>query len=301
MEDVRKSALITGAGGFVGGHLAHRLLHEGWQVHAIVRDGSRIGDDLRHAGLITHVHDGSTQCMVNIAHDAEPTIAFHLASLFIAEHHPEQVEPLISSNVLFGAQLLEGLRAANVPFLVNTGTSWQHYGDAEYNPVCLYAATKQAFEDIVRYYTEATPLRVVTLKLFDTYGPNDHRQKLFALLRRAADSGEQLLMSPGEQLIDLVYIDDVVDAFLAAAAKLIAGLGARQETYAVSSGKPIKLHDLVDLYASVTARRLHITWAGRAYRTREVMSPWRGDEGLPNWQPMVMLENGIKLATEEYG
>ena len=301
MKEKRKSALITGAGGFVGWHLTHRLLHEGWHVHAIVRDGSRIGDDLLHAGLIAHIHDGSTQCMVNIVHDAKPTIAFHLASLFIAEHHPEQVEPLITSNVLFGAQLLEGLRAAHVPFLVNTGTSWQHYGDAEYNPVCLYAATKQAFEDIVRYYTEATPLRAVTLKLFDTYGPNDHRQKLFALLRRAADSGEQLLMSPGEQLIDLVYIDDVIDAFLAAAERLIGGLGERQETFAVSSGKPIKLHDLVDLYASLTSSRLHITWAGRSYRTREVMCPWSGGKGLPNWQPKVMLEKGIKLATEKNG
>lgn len=295
MEGVRKSALITGAGGFVGGHLAHRLLHEGWQVHAIVRDGSRVGDDLRHGGLITHVHDGSTQCMINIVRDAEPTIAFHLASLFIAEHHPEQVEPLITSNVLFGAQLLEGLRAANVPFLVNTGTSWQHYGDAEYNPVCLYAATKQAFEDIVRYYTEATTLRAVTLKLFDTYGPNDHRQKLFALLRRAADSGEQLLMSPGEQLIDLVYIDDVVDAFLMAEVRLFSGLVERQESYVVSSMAPMKLRCLVELYANITSVNLNIIWGGRPYRTREVMIPRTEEKNIPGWYPRVSLIEGLRL------
>jgi len=66
----------------------------------------------------------------------------------------------------------------------------------------------------------ATPLRAVTLKLFDTYGPNDPRNNLSSLLRSAADARVPLAISPGEQLMDLVFVDDVVDAYLAAVRRL---------------------------------------------------------------------------------
>ena len=69
----------------------------------------------------------------------------------------------MSSNITFGTQLVEAMVANGCYQFVNTGTSWQHYENDEYNPVNLYAATKQAFEDILRYYVETSALRVITL------------------------------------------------------------------------------------------------------------------------------------------
>lgn len=287
-------ALLTGVSGFVGANLARRLMHEGWEVHSAVRDASRLEEDLQRGQMKAHAIDGSTQGIIRLMQDVRPTVVFHLASLFIAEHKPEQVEPLIASNVLFATQLLEGMKEAGVRYLVNTGTSWQHYENEAYNPVCLYAATKQAFEDIAKYYVEAASLRVVTLQLFDTYGPGDRRQKLFALLRKAADSGAVLTMSPGEQLIDLVHIEDVTKAFLMAADRLVSEQGGGCEVYAVSSGRPLMLRDLVDLYAKATGHRPEVVWGGRAYRNREVMVPWNKGQAVPGWRPTVPLEEGLR-------
>ena len=66
--------------------------------------------------------------------------------------------------------------------MVNTGTSWQHYENSDHRPSNLYAATKQAFEEILNFYATAYPLRVCSLHLSDTYGPNDIRPKLFGFL-----------------------------------------------------------------------------------------------------------------------
>ena len=272
--DKQSVALVTGASGFVGGHLARRLLREGWQVHILSRAGSRLPEAPEFLNVINHVHDGSTINMVTCLAQIKPDVVFHLASLFLSQHETKDIEPLIQSNVLFGNQLLEAMRVNAITRLINTGTSWQHYNNEDYNPVCLYAATKQAFEAILEFYVQAGGIKAITLKLFDTYGPDDPRPKLFHLLNKAAASGEPLNMSPGEQLIDLVHIDDVVEAYLIAALRLLAGKVSRHEKYAVSSGNPIPLKELVQTYASVSGRDILVNWGSRPYRFREVMKTW---------------------------
>lgn len=289
----QRIALVTGATGFVGGHLARRLLREGWQVHMLSRAGSRLPDAPEFVNVINHVHDGSTMNMVTCLAQIKPDVVFHLASLFLSQHETKDIEPLIQSNILFGSQLLEAMKVNGITSLINTGTSWQHYNNENYNPVCLYAATKQAFDDILAYYTEVTSVKAVTLQLFDTYGPDDPRPKLFHLLTKTAKSLETLAMSPGEQLIDLVYIDDVIDAFFCAI-NVLNTLPGGHQVYAVSSGNPLPLRELVSAYEKAVGVNLPIEWGKRAYREREVMVPWNRGRVIPGWYPKVSLTEGIR-------
>lgn len=290
----RRSALVTGATGFVGSNLVRRLSKENWDTHIVARPDSDLSvlSDVA-SDLKVHIHDGSTDGLVEIVGAASPKVVFHLASLFLAQHSSKDVEPLVASNVLFPVQLAQAMCTNRARFLINAGTSWQHYKDAKYNPVCLYAATKQAFEDVLSYYVEAEGLRVVTLKLFDTYGPGDRRPKLFSALGKAAATQDPLSMSPGEQLLDLVYIDDVVSAFMLATELVQRGDESRQE-YAVSAGKRITLRELVALYQRVAGKTVPVKWGARPYRDREVMIPYEGFRPVPGWTPTVSLEEGIK-------
>ncbi|WP_432380658.1 NAD-dependent epimerase/dehydratase family protein [Duganella sp. P38] len=287
-----RRALVTGASGFVGAALTRRLLADGWEVHLLLR-ASSAADALPPQA---HVHrlDGSTLQLLDIMRAAAPDVVFHLASLFLAAHKPEDVERLVNANLLFGTQLVEAMAACGVKKLVNTGTSWEHYEDHPYNPVCLYAATKAAFTALLHFYTEVHQLRVVTLKLFDTYGAGDTRPKVLNLLKRVANEGTSLGMSPGGQLVDLVYIDDVLDAFVLAAGQLDTQANAIEE-YGVSSGKPLPLKDIAALYARVSGKPLNIEWGGRPYREREVMVPWHSYRSVPGWQPKVALAEGLAL------
>lgn len=292
----QRIALVTGGTGFVGANLVRRLVTDGWETHVIVRPGSDLSMLADVAQTIRlHVHDGSTEGLINIIRLASPQLVFHLASLFLAQHTSQDIEPLIHSNLLFSTQLVEAMSVNNVRYLVNTGTSWQHFENNEYNPVCLYAATKQAFEAVLAYYVEVSNLSAISLQLFDTYGPNDPRAKLFTLLRKTARTGEALLMSPGEQLIDLVYIDDVLDAYSLAADRLLQNKLGHHETYAVTSGKPVKLRDLVETYSRITGQPLAVEWGARPYRPREVMLPWNKGQLVPGWKAKVELAAGIAL------
>lgn len=286
--------LITGATGFIGMNLAKKFIQDNFEVHIIARPSSNLKllKNIKN-NLQIHLYDGTIHSLIHIFEKVKPRIVFHLASLFIAQHTVDDIDKLIASNILFGAQLIEAMLKNEVYYLINTGTSWQHYKNKDYSPVCLYAATKEAFDKILQFYIETTPLKVITLKLFDTYGPNDSRGKLMNFLKNNSNEQKLLKMSPGEQLIDLVYIDDVVNAFVLAGQRILKNNSKKMESFAVSSGSLISLKELVKLFENISGTKLYIKWGGRPYRDREVMLPWNTGKHLPGWSAKVSLKEGL--------
>lgn len=253
-------------------------------VHAIIRSSSKFDLilDIREA-IHFHEYDGTIESMQKIFTVIDPDTIFHLASLFLSQHRPQDITSLIKSNINFGTHLVEAAAINNCLKFINTGTSWQHFENKDYNPVNLYAATKQAFEDILKFYVEAHGLKVITLKLFDTYGPDDPRPKLMNLLKRAAENGETLDMSPGEQVIDLVHVNDVVEAFCAAQKLIEKVEGKVFKSYGVSSGEPLSLKKLVSKLSDRWDEKINIHWGERSYRPREPMIPWNLFNKVPGW------------------
>ena len=292
--------LMTGITGFIGHHLGERLVNDGHEVYAIVRPTSKINelsDNLRrNVKFLTYDKDNTVLDIITdlCIDDRRPDVVYHLATNFMNAHKFEDIQDLIQSNITFGTELLDAMVANNVYNFVNVGTMYQHFEDADYSPVNLYAATKECFEGIIKYYAEVRNLKCIALHLFDTYGVDDNRPKIFSLLRRIADSGETLKMSPGGQLIDMVYIDDIIEAFIIAGKLLAACKYDYCDTYGVSSTKPIPLREVVKIFESVAGKKLSIEWGGRPYRAREIMVPWKSYKLLPGWTPKVSLQEGIK-------
>jgi nucleoside-diphosphate-sugar epimerase len=287
-------ALVTGATGFIGGNLIRLLIRDNWKVHVIIRRDSNLD------GLVDCIDslqveriDGNYESIETAVKNSNPDVVFHLASLFLAQHQASDVSQLVESNILFPALLLEAMHRSGIRNLINTGTSWQHFQNKEYCPVNLYAATKDAFERLIEFYVEANGFKVKTLKLFDTYGPGDKRKKLFYLLRQAGRSGEPLSMSPGEQLINLVYGEDVAQAFLLAGQQLLKQTTTCHEKYGVASKQLLSLRDLVSIYSKSTGMMINVNWGALPYRPREVMIPWAECNLVPQWQPLMPLGEGI--------
>ena len=282
--------LLTGGTGFVGRRVIAALLARGDDVAALVRPESRPTVE----GVRPVVHDGTTQHMVRIIAAERPAVVVHLASTFLVNHVPDDVDALIDSNVRLGLQLLEAMRMAGVRRMVWAGTFWQHCESDAYRPVNLYAATKQAFEDIAAYYIDAEAFAISHLRLFDVYGPGDERPKLMQYLVKCARSDAPLDMTPGEQLLDLVHVDDVAAAFVRAIDRQWAGEAAGGEVFAVSSGRRLTLRELVALLSQINGRPLPVRFGGRPYRPREIMQPWQGAPPVPGWLPHVALEDGLR-------
>jgi len=294
-----KKVLITGATGFIGSNLVKALAREKREVHVIVRASSDLSALIVADGIIhQHIYDGTLDCLLRILKEVQPKTVFHLASQFIAQHQTAQVDSLLENNVKFPSQLLEAMAVCGVKELVNTGTSWQYFASKQYRPVNLYAATKQAFEDILAYYVDAYEWKAVTLNLFDTYGPKDSRPKLIKMLLNTAITKQELKMSPGEQLIDLVHVNDVIDAFLKAGS-LLNEMPSEHRRYGVSSNEPIQLKELVSTCERAWGMVLPVYWGALPYRKREVMQPWTAYQSVPGWQPKIPLLDGLEEIFKE--
>jgi nucleoside-diphosphate-sugar epimerase len=291
-----RRALITGATGFIGCRLAESLRGDGWNVVAVARPTSapdRVGR-LRSAGCTVHVHDGTLDALRTIVAQASPSCTWHLAAKFVAHHESDDVLPLVEANIAFGAMLLEALCQHPNPRLVTVGSHWQQYGNAEYAPVSLYAATKQAFGDIARFHVQARGLTMVTCLMTDTYGAGDPRHKLLWQLQEATRTGTPLAMSDGSQLIDLVHVDDAVRALRVAGTRAVGAGDGQAERWAVRSGQSITVRQLVERFAAARGTPIPVTWGARAPRPREMRVPWTTGEVLPGWTPTISLDEGLK-------
>lgn len=290
-----KKIFVTGATGFIGSNIVKMLVEKGYEVHALIKKQSniRLIEDMKDKIHILE-YEGDIQSLIIYFERTSPDLVIHLASLFLADHKAEDIENLIKSNILLGTQILEAMTKSDTKKIINTSTSWQHYNNEEYNPVCLYAATKQAFEDVLKYYVEAKGISAINLTLFDTYGANDIRNKIINKLYEISNTRECLNMSYGEQEIDLIYISDIVEAYINAIEKLEKdSVNGKMLKYYLNSDQPKKLKEVVEIFEKINNKKLNINWGSRPYREREIMKVYKTEERLPGWNPKYSLEKGF--------
>lgn len=288
-----KKVLITGITGYIGSHLARDLLPE-YEVYGLVREplNQTYIEDI--APQIHFVYyDGCYNSMKTALETSRPDLVYHLAAYYTGAHGAEHVPKLIESNVTLGAYLLEAMTACGVPALVYATTYMTHYQGADYRPVNLYAATKQAFSDLLAYYTDSGLLRAATLVISDTYGPGDHRPKVLNVVKRAAETGERVKFSAGNIPYDVVYIDDVTAAFRCAGEQVMRG-EFRNETFQIVPEAPLSLRETVEKMLQVNHLTLNAGWGERPPAEREMTELIRLYPTPPGWKPQVPLEEGLK-------
>jgi len=163
------------------------------------------------------------------------------------------------------------------------GTSWQFSDSDSYRPFNLYAASKRAGQDLLTHYA-LRGLRIMQFILFDTYGEDDTRRKLFNILVAAAKANEPIDVTQGDQEIDLVHIDDVsrgVDAGLRELKrwKTRKGLLIRS----LGSHRPITVKELVKRLEKKLQKPIQANFGKRDYRPREVMETCRTIPRVLGW------------------
>jgi len=195
-------------------------------------------------------------------------------------------------------QVVDAMIRHGVLNLINTGTLRQYYEGDRFTPSSLYSATKSAFEDVLRFYSSANGLQVTNLMLSDTYGPKDPRGKLLSKIISMAGTSESLQLSPGDQMIEWTFIEDIVKGFEVAAKRLIG----KQETkkfvhYTLTSGEIVSLKDTVKVCESVLGKKINVEFGAKPYRKREIMAPSKLDPVLPGWSAHVTLRQGVEVCS----
>lgn len=287
--------LVTGATGYTGRHVCKKLLEEGFDVHALVRENSNLQylNELTNYQVTCHVYNREQDNLLSIIYDTAPDIVFHIAAKISSKDNYDEIEDMIQSNITFATKLIHAMVKSGCKKFVNTSTSWLHYDQDMYNPVCLYAASKKAFADILQYYHAAYKLDYITMELFDSYGADDNRKKLMNLIKDAVQKGIRLDTTEGKQEIGLVYIDDLAEAYFTAGSILLKNTDIGK-TYMVRPDEILTLRELVARIQKITGKDIDVNWGYYPYRDREVMTAWKSGENLPGWEQKIHIIEGIR-------
>lgn len=254
--------MVTGGAGFIGSHLVRELVRRGAD-EIVALDSLRYGDpgNLAEAGanvrLVKHRlgyddEAGLTDALSGVTH------LFHLA----AEKHnqsKDNPESVYRANLLGMHGLLEQAVRAGVKKVVFSSSLYAHgrlrgeplSEDDVPAPRTVYGITKLGGEHMLGYFQEHAGLSFNVLRYFFIYGPRQfagmgYRSVIVKNFERLLDGEKVIVRGDGEQALDYVYVDDCVDATIAAAFSDVNGA-----TMNIASGRATTINELLDTMTSV--------------------------------------------------
>ncbi len=278
--------LVTGATGFIGFNLCRILRGRGVAVTALIRKSSSMSkrSQLLEDLGVELIHLNNTQDLPSALDGSAFTAVFHLATLYLKTHHPNDIGPLIRANVEFGSVLMECIASSSPTFV--SAESYFQFRDGAPEPISLYAATKSAFSVIANYYSRAYSFPLAEAVLFDTYGPGDTRDKIIPALVDASLKGNLLEVGPENQPLNLVHIDDVVEGLIIMATEKLSG------RFQIRAPLDLTIGELVSAMDKISEAAVQVKFNDERKVNSHVYHTGSWSE-LPGWCSRISLEEGL--------
>ncbi len=291
-----KSILVTGASGFIGSHLCARLHELGANVHGVSRAVRRTDAVYRW----WQVDLENSEATLRLVDTVAPDILFHLASFVSGKRELEYVLPALQSNFLSTVNLLVSATKTRCAKIVLTGSLEEAEGDVSSAiPTSPYAAAKGAASSYSHMFYSLYGTPVVTARLFMVYGPDqgDHTKLIpYVTLTLLREQAAQLMS--GTRKVDWIYVDDVVDGYLALACQD----GLDGQTVEFGSGKLVSVCRIVEQLADIIGPAVRPSFGSMEDRPMErvrVADIEHTFEAL-SWKPKTTLLQGLKQTVEWY-
>ncbi len=326
IEPRRRKALITGTAGFIGFHLARKLLADGWLVTGV--DGMTTYYDValkqaRHAILsrsnafvareLMLEDDGALQDAFD---ECAPDVVVHLAAQAGVRYSIEHPRAYVDSNLVGTFNVMEGVRRlAPAHFLLASTSSV--YGanerlpfretDLTDHPITLYAATKKATETMAHSYAHLWSIPTTAFRFFTVYGPWGRPDMALFKFVRATLEGEPIeVYGEGRMERDFTYIDDLVEAITRlidvppSVGQPVAAIdslspAAPYRVVNIGGGQPVGLLDFIDAMERALGRKAE----------KRMLPMQKGDvrsttaapdllEALTGYKPSTPVEEGVR-------
>jgi len=308
--------LVTGAGGFIGSHLAEELVRQGAEVRAFVRYNSR---DER--GLLEDLPKEIQSQMEVISGDLKDPdgvkkavrgchTVFHLGALIAIPYSYIHPFDFVQTNVLGTANLLNAcLEEDLLERIIHTSTS-EVYGTAQYIPIdekhplqaqSPYAASKIAADKLAESYHLSFDLPIATIRPFNTYGPRQSLRAIIPTIISQAIEGNQIRLGNTRPRRDFLFVRDTVRGFM----ELWKCDEAVGKVINIGTGKDISIEELVQKILNQIGKKREIEVEDQRIRPEksevmQLLSDTRLAQKLFHWEPRYTLEDGLRETMDWY-
>lgn len=307
MDWTGKRILVTGAGGFIGSHLAEALVRAGAEVRALVHynalgswgwlDDSPMRSEIEVVSGDICDRDSVRQAMEG------REIVFHLAALIAIPYSYRAPLSYVRTNIEGTLNVLQAGRELGTRRIIHTSTS-EVYGTARYTPIdeahplqgqSPYAASKIGADKMAEAFHLSYGLPVVTVRPFNTFGPRQSARAVIPTIISQLLESDTVRLGNLHPTRDLNYVENTVAGFMAAAGPE-AAIG---QTINLGSGREISIGDLARLIASLMERPIAIESESQRLRPEKsevdrLLAEASKARELLGWTPQVSLEEGLR-------
>ena len=306
---MKNAVLVTGSSGFVGGALVDRLLKDGHQVVAMVRDRTGYEDRAPKDAVLAFGDVRDADFCRRVIADYEVNTIFHLAAQAIVSACAEDPVTALDVAVLGTSRLLQAAKDSGRPIRVVVSTSDKVYGAApapytEETPLDArhaYEVSKACQDLVARMFHSNFGLDVRVVRAVNIYGPGDpNGTRVVPNTVQRILRGEPPIVHAGAWGMQrqYVYVDDMVDALLA-----VEEHGLPGSAYCVGSpDAPLSVGEVIARISKQMGFELKPEEKERDARFREIQSQAVCDDKLRalGWKPEVDFEEGVKRTIAWY-
>ncbi|MGZ4271960.1 MAG: SDR family NAD(P)-dependent oxidoreductase [Solirubrobacteraceae bacterium] len=310
------SVLVTGAGGFIGGHLVERLVRDGARVRAMCHYNAR--NDWGALDWLDPEVTAEVEVVLGELRDIESVsdavegaeVVLHLGANIAIPYSYVNPRDFFEVNVLGTLNVAQAALRHGVRRVVHTSTS-EVYGSAQSVPITEahplepqspYAASKVAADKLMDSYHRSFDLPVCVLRPFNTYGPRQSARAIVPTIVSQALAGSTVRLGSLHPRRDLTYVEDTAAGFIAAA----TSDGAVGRTIQLGTNRDVSIGELVGMVAEILGRELTVETDAQRVRPesseveRLIGRPQLAREVL-GWEPRVDLEEGLARTVEWVG
>jgi NAD dependent epimerase/dehydratase len=302
-----KRILVTGAGGFIGSHLAEKLVELGADVRSFVHYNAQGNWGwLNHSPVRENMDIVSGDiCDRDSVHNAlkDREMVFHLAALIAIPYSYQAPASYVRTNIEGTLNVLQSARSIGLERVVHTSTS-EVYGTARYAPIderhplqgqSPYSASKIGADKIAESFFLSFETPVVTVRPFNTFGPRQSARAVIPTVISQLLVGKNVRLGSLHPTRDLNFVKNTVEGFIACA-ETPAAIG---RTINLGTGREISIGDLAHLIAKLMGKPIEIEGEDKRLRpsgseVERLIADASLAHDLTGWEPRYTLEQGLE-------
>lgn len=303
-----KTVLLAGATGFIGSHVLERLLEEKYKIVILKRSFS---DTWRISNFLKKVksYDLDKSLLEHVFKDNKIDCVIYSATKYVKRRETiNDVEKMIEANISFPSKLCYLCVQHKVKYFINTGSFFEYKimrepikeSRIEKKAYNFYAASKLAFGEILKFYSDNYDFNVVDFKLFSAFGERDN-EKLFVFLIKSLLNNLSIELSGGEQSWNFTYVKNTAEAYTRAIASL--GKICGYETFNIGSDKAYSIKEIVKKLERISDKKLKVVWGAKPYIDKEIFYVNCDNskaKKILNWRPTFDIDSGLKRTYDYY-
>lgn len=310
MDIAGNRALVTGGAGFIGSHLADKLIQLGCHVTIIDNLSFGLKKNVNKRANFIRMDICNAAELKEVISSASPRLIFHLAAdATTKETSMGWYDPVADSriNTMGTLNLLMAVADLGLDAHIIYTSSAAVYGEPDYvpidekhptNPVSPYGVSKLTGEKYALAFFRECGVNSTILRIFNTYGPRQPRYVMFDLIKKLIENPDKLeVIGTGQQVRDYCHVSDTVNAFILASREDSIG-----QVFNIAGGHPISIGELAEVIVNIyrPEGKTNISFTGKSWKgdiNRLIADTTKIKERL-GFKPAISLETGVSELVE---